>query len=95
MTQKEYWECSEEELLESFAVTEEGLSTKTAENSHPAGGKSARFSDVSRACFTAENPREKSVGNSGFSRGFRAKFTQFSSLLYREILWCEIVRAAA
>ena len=31
MTQKEYWECSEEELLESFAVTEEGLSTKTAE----------------------------------------------------------------
>ena len=71
------------------------FSTKTAENSHPAGGKSARFSDVSRACFTAENPREKSVGNSGFSRGFRAKFTQFSSLLYREILWCEIVRAAA
>lgn len=60
----------------------------------PPAGKSARFSDVSRACFTAENPREKSVGNSGFSRGFRAKFTQFSSLLYREILWCEIVRAA-
>lgn len=60
----------------------------------PPAGKSARFFDVSRACFTAENPREKSVGNSGFSRGFRAKFTQFSSLLYREILWCEIVRAA-
>lgn len=31
MTQKEYWECSKEELFESFAVTEEGLSTKTAE----------------------------------------------------------------
>ena len=31
MTQKEYWECSEEELLESFAVTEEGLSGQEAE----------------------------------------------------------------
>lgn len=48
----------------------------------PPAGKSALFSGVSRACFTAENPREKSVGNGGFSRGFRAKFTQFSSLLY-------------
>ena len=31
MTQKEYWECSKEELLESFAVTEEGLSAGEAE----------------------------------------------------------------
>ena len=31
MTQKEYWECSEEELLHSFAVTEEGLSTQRVE----------------------------------------------------------------
>lgn len=31
MTQKEYWECSKEELFESFAVTEEGLSGQEAE----------------------------------------------------------------
>lgn len=31
MTQKEYWECSKEELLESFAVTEEGLSAGETE----------------------------------------------------------------
>lgn len=31
MTQKDYWECSGEELLKSFAVTEEGLSAEKAE----------------------------------------------------------------
>lgn len=31
MTQKEYWECSGEEVMKSFAVTEQGLSTEAAQ----------------------------------------------------------------
>lgn len=52
----------------------------------PTARNSARLPYVSRACFTAEKRLGKAGGKGRFSRGFRANFARFSSLLYIEMI---------